>query len=135
MFPLRRRPACRPIYQWRNCGGAGGGIAPPFYNACFPHLWKMIHSTKRIVMTIRFYCPPHLGSVAPPKFKVCYATAIDLILHRRRGRQNGDSEPAAETLGFGPSPWEGLLLIQIGDNRLTELLDEVKGNLPLLCAY
>ena len=24
--------------QWRNCGGAGGSIAPPIYNSCPPSL-------------------------------------------------------------------------------------------------
>ena len=56
--------------QWRNCGGGwGGALPPPFYNACSPHLWKMIYSTKRIVMTITFYCPPIWGLLLPQNLK------------------------------------------------------------------
>ena len=84
------------LHQWRNCGGAGGGIAPPFYNACSPHLWKMIYSTKRIVMTIRFYCPPIWGLLLPQNLK--FVTPLFCTQQKNWFHQNWFQHPRLKNI-------------------------------------
>ena len=55
-------------------GGLGRGIAPPILQCLLPPSLEndIFHEANSNDNNILL--PPHLGSVAPPKFKVCYAT-------------------------------------------------------------
>ena len=54
--------------------GGGGGIAPPILQCLLPPSLENDIFHEANSNDNKILLPPHLGSVAPPKFKVCYAT-------------------------------------------------------------
>ena len=59
--------------QWRNCGRAGGHC-PPILQCLLPPSLENDIFHEANSNDNKILLPPHLGSVASPKFKVCYAT-------------------------------------------------------------